>query len=229
MTRMSHSPPSTRRSRLVEQRGAPSGPANTLAVEPLARNLLNHSPGVGFFLALIFLMGCVGCFVPAPIEEEAPFEDEPPSFELDELTPNRFEVVNFNLEGTELKVFGIKEVLDVDPEQTLYWRALIDLDDQVRLLKDAAIPPSARRVQFELNPCSNTSLRLLLITELLLDEEVTYNLFIGVSDQPFALSGGTSDTIEQLLKTQDFPDRDVPFAQWTLRFKAPEGIEPCSL
>ena len=191
----------------------------------LARNLY----WIGGVLLLVGVLGLSGCFLPAPIEEEPPFEDEPPSFDLESLEPGRFELVSFDLSEARVEIFAITELLDVNPDQDLFWRAVIDLDGQSRVLEDLTVPPSARRVRFELNPCRNPLLSSFLVSRLnQTQEDLTYNFYIGVSDQPFVLFNETNNTIERLLRAQSDPDRPVPFAQWTLRFTVTEGAQPCA-
>ena len=143
---------------------------------------------MGPLLRLFALLVCVpGCFFLAPIEETPPVEDEPPFFDpANDVEPVLGHHVVLQLDRpSENQLFRLLRVFDANPEQTLYWRAVIHYPAGVIATEPVEIPPVFRDdspINYTYVPCAGIN-KVLINNETSNDYVVT--VYLVVSDSEF--------------------------------------------
>jgi hypothetical protein len=164
-------------------------------------------------LAALFLWSA--CFFPAPIEEEAAIPDEPPGFdEANDIRPP-IGTVSIDLDDGGIRAFALTRVNDINLEQTLYWRAIVDYGGFVV----ATVPVSIRPEQRERNPVSHQYSPCTEPDSIFAKEGTDSTIYLVLSDAEFVFQDQffTPENLNRPFRVEG--DRVVVWVSWPLRLE----------
>ncbi len=168
---------------------------------------------VGALLCGAMALLCTSCLFLAPIEEEEAIPDDPPFF--DQVTAIRpgLGTVLIDLDDGGIRAFAITQVRDVNLEQRLYWRTVVDYGQFVIATTPAQILPEQRDdnpITFQYSPCTEPH-------RLWAREGGTYQLYLLLSDAPFLATGEFFRPDQLMLPFDTEAERPVVWVSWLLR------------
>jgi hypothetical protein len=156
-----------------------------------------------------------GCLDFSTLEQEPALPDDPPT--VSALEPDPLDMVFIGFNPPQIQTFAITQVADINAEQELYGRVIIDFGSSTLevVRTNDTIRPSQRQYSYALDPCSPTMQRVLESRRG--QGPQTIFLHFIISDAPFLGVREGTTRIQQLLETNTTPTRPVARAEWKLR------------